>query len=64
MVQSAGTDAKTEGKAKRRERYGKADRKGNGEGGGVGWEGGEKEKASLTFMFAARVVQESEVKRD
>lgn len=33
-------------------------------GRGVGWEGGEKEKASLTFMFAARVVQESEVKRD
>lgn len=24
----------------------------------------EKEKASLTFMFAARVVQENEVKRD
>lgn len=30
----------------------------------MGRGGGEKEKASLTFMFAARVVRESEVKRD
>lgn len=67
MVQSARPDAKTEGKAKRKERYGKTkeEEMGRGRGENRAWEKRrEKERVSLTFMFAARVVQENEVKRD